>query len=83
MPTLLSTCQPAIPVEALEKKAHEIASTSAKGTLAAGNGVVLFTLFVFEELIEELAKNPAMNLAQLITLANSIASLNSSLQVDP
>ena len=69
-------------LEELERKARRVA-TSTKATIATGNSVVIFTMLVLEELLEQLALDPLTNLANILVVANSIANLNSSIQIDP
>ncbi|MBP2634448.1 MAG: hypothetical protein H6Q72_355 [Firmicutes bacterium] len=65
-------------VEELEKKAEKLAA-STHDTIVAGNSVVLFTMLVLEDILEELALNPIANLNNIQAIASSIATLNSSL----
>lgn len=66
-------------IEDLEKKAIKLASAT-KTTLAAGNSVILFTMLLLEEILEKLALDPITNLDSIITIANTLTSLNSSLR---
>ncbi|WP_094605205.1 hypothetical protein SPSIL_032770 [Sporomusa silvacetica DSM 10669] len=69
-------------LEELEKKARRLAN-STKTTIAAGNSVVIFTMLLLEEVLEQLALDPITNLASIIVVSNSIANLNTSVQIDP
>lgn len=69
-------------LEELEKKAGKLAS-STTDTIIAGNGVVIFTMLVLEEILERLALDPITNLNNILAIANQIAALNSSLRIDP
>ncbi len=69
-------------LEELEKKAGKLAS-STQDTIIAGNSVVIFTMLVLEEVLKQLALNPITNLNNILTVANSIATLNSSIRIDP
>ena len=73
---------PALNIEQLEKKARALAK-SPNITIAAGNAVVLFTLFVLKEILEQLLLDPITNLTSILALATIIANLNSSLNPDP
>jgi len=66
-------------IEELERKANK---TIEFPRLAAttGNAIALFTMLVLQEIVEEQAVNPIGNLANIILLSNSIASLNSSIK---
>jgi len=66
-------------IEELEKKANK---TIEFPRLAAttGNAIALFTMLVLQEILEQQAVNPIANLANIIQLSNSIASLNSSIK---
>lgn len=69
-------------IEELEKKARKLAC-STNMTIAAGNSVVLFTMLLLEEILEQLALDPITNLSSIITIANTISTLNSSIRIDP
>ena len=69
-------------VEELEKKAGRLAA-STHDTIVAGNSVVIFTMLVLEEVLEQLALDPITNLNSILAIANSVATLNSSIQFDP
>ncbi len=71
------------PAEELEKKARRIAGCSIRATVTTGNSVVLFTMLLLQEILEQLAEDPLANLNNIITIANSISGLNSSIQIDP
>lgn len=73
---------PTLNPEQLEKKARRLAK-SPNVTIAAGNAVVLFTLFVLEEILEQLLLDPITNLTNILALANIIANLNNSINLDP
>jgi|GEM_PF-1578987 len=45
-----------------------------------GNAIAVFTMSVSQEIIEQLACNPIANIANIIQLSSSIASLNSSIK---
>ena len=74
---ILESCQSKC-VEELEKRAEKLAA-STHDTIVAGNSVVLFTMLVLEEVLEQLAVNPIANLNNIQSVASSIATLNSSL----
>jgi hypothetical protein len=69
-------------VEELEKKARRLAN-STKTTIATGNSVVLFTMLLLQEILEQLSSNPIANLNSILAIANSIATLNNSITIDP
>lgn len=69
-------------VEELEKKSRKLANSN-RTTIAAGNSVVLFTMLLLEEILEQLALNPVTNLSSILAIANSIATLNKSIVIDP
>ncbi|TWH51600.1 hypothetical protein [Sporomusa sp. KB1] len=75
-------CCTVLCLEELEKKARRLAN-STKTTVAAGNSIVIFTMLILEEILEQLALDPITNLASIIVVANSIASLNNSVKIDP
>lgn len=79
--TIAPTCLSLNP-EQLEKKARRLAK-SPNVTIAAGNAVVLFTMFVLEEILEKLLLDPITNLTSILALADIIANLNSSINLDP
>ncbi|XEQ94586.1 hypothetical protein SCACP_34850 [Sporomusa carbonis] len=65
-----------------KKKARKLACQTGT-TIATGNSVVLFTMLLLQDILEQLAVDPITNLSNIITVANSIASLNSSIKIDP
>lgn len=69
-------------LEELEKQARRLGN-STRTTVAAGNSVVIFTMLLLEEVLEQLALNPITNLVSIIAVSNSIASLNNSVKIDP
>lgn len=69
-------------IEELENKARKI-GTSNRGTVCTGNSVVIFTMFLLQEILEQLAINPITNLTSIIAVAGIIASLNNSINIDP
>lgn len=69
-------------VEELKKKAGRLAACT-RDTVVAGNSVVLFTMLILEEVLEQLALNPIANLNNILAIASSIATLNSSIIIDP
>ncbi|SDE47312.1 hypothetical protein [Sporomusa acidovorans] len=69
-------------VEELEKKSRRLAN-STKTTITAGNSVVLFTMLLLEEILEQLSLNPVANLNSILAIASSIATLNNSITIDP
>ncbi|HML32776.1 hypothetical protein [Sporomusa sphaeroides] len=73
---------PELNPEQLEKKAKRLAK-SHNVTIAAGNAVVLFTMFVLEEILEQLLLDPITNLTSILALADIIANLNASINLDP
>lgn len=80
-PCNTTTCH-CINSEQLEKKARRLAK-SPNVTIAAGNAVVLFTLFALEEILEKLLQDPITNLTSILALADIIANLNASINIDP
>ncbi len=78
---VVNTCHNLNP-ECLEKKARKLASCN-KTTIATGNSVVLFSMLVLEEILEQLALDPITNLSNILSTANTIANLNTSIQIDP
>jgi hypothetical protein len=69
-------------IEELEKKSRRLACSTSM-TIAASNSVVLFTMLLLEEILERLALDPITNLSSIITIANTITSLNNSIRIDP
>lgn len=69
-------------IEELESKARKI-GTSNRGTVCAGNSIVIFAMFLLQEILEHLALNPITNLTSIIAVSGAIASLNSSINIDP
>lgn len=69
-------------VEELQKKARRLAA-SKNETIAAGNAVVVFTMLLLEEILERLASDPVTNLNHILEIADRIANLNNSIQIDP
>jgi hypothetical protein len=45
-----------------------------------GNAIALFTMLVLQEIIKQQTVNPIANLANIVALSNSIATLNSSIK---
>ena len=70
-------------LEELERKAKRLANCSTRATVAASNSIVIFTMLVLEEILEQLAQDPIANLSSILSVANSIADLGSSIQLDP
>ncbi|WP_371378067.1 hypothetical protein [Sporomusa aerivorans] len=70
-------------LEELERKAKRLTSCSTRATIVTGNSIVIFTMLVLQEILEQLAQDPIANLSSILSVANSIAALNSSIQVDP
>lgn len=66
-------------LEELEKKANKTIEFPELA-ITTGNAIALFTMFVLQETIEQLAVNPIANVANIIQLSNSIANLNSSIK---
>ena len=66
-------------LEELERKANK---TIIFPRLAAstGNAIALFTMFVLQEIIEQQATNPIVNLSNIIQISDAIASLNGSIK---
>lgn len=69
-------------VEELEKRAIKMAAFSLSA-VTAGNTVVVFTMLLLQEILEELARNPLANLSNITQIANSIGILNTSLKIVP
>lgn len=69
-------------VEELEKKARKLANCT-RTTINTGNSVVLFTMLLLEELLEQLSRDPLANLTNILAIAAVIANLNNSIKIDP
>ncbi|MBP2663726.1 MAG: hypothetical protein H6Q71_1674 [Firmicutes bacterium] len=69
-------------LEELERKARRIA-TSTNETISTGNSVVVFSMLLLEEILKQLALDPITNLTNILLVANNIANLNGSIQIDP
>lgn len=69
-------------LEELEKRAQRLAAFSISAA-TTGNTVVVFTMLVLQEIIEQLAANPLANVTTIAQLSNSIALLNTSIKVVP
>ena len=69
-------------LEELEKKAKKMAAFSVSAA-TAGNTIVVFTMLVLQEILEELMANPIDNLTSIVQISNSIGSLNSSINIVP
>ncbi|MBP2625995.1 MAG: hypothetical protein H6Q68_706 [Firmicutes bacterium] len=67
-------------LDELEKIANKTIEFPRLAT-TTGNAIALFTMLVLQEIIEQLAVNPIANLANIIQLSNSIASLNNSIKL--
>lgn len=65
--------------ECLEKKAEKLAAFS-NSAATTGNTVVVFTILILQEILEMEAVNPTANLANIITISNTIANLNASIK---
>lgn len=67
-------------LEELERKACKTIEFPRLAT-TSGNAIALFTMLVLQEIIEQQTVNPIDNLANIIALSNSIATLNSSIKI--
>ncbi|MEN6566312.1 MAG: hypothetical protein ABFC57_08410 [Veillonellales bacterium] len=69
--------------EELEERARKLAAFSVSAA-TNGNTIALFTMLVLQEILEQLAADPATNLTGIVAVSASIASLNNSIQlIDP
>ena len=68
--------------EDLERKAVKLGAFN-KTAITTGNTIAIFAMLVLQEILEQLALNPAANLSKIIMVTNSIANLNSRIIVDP
>jgi hypothetical protein len=69
-------------IEELEKRAVKMAAFSLSAA-TAGNTVVVFTMLLLQEILEELAQNPIVNLSSITQVSNSIGILNTSIKIVP
>lgn len=69
-------------IEELERKAVKLAAFSVSAA-TAGNTIVVFTMLVLQEILEELALNPIANLTSITQISSSISSLNNSIRIVP
>lgn len=67
-------------LEELERKACKTIEFP-RLAVTTGNAIALFTMLVLQEIIEQQTVSPISNLANIIALSNSIASLNSSIKL--
>lgn len=56
-------------------------SAFANSTTRNSNSIVLFTMFVLQDILETQAQNPQTNLTSILSIANSIAALSLSLRI--
>jgi len=66
-------------LEELEKVANQTIEFP-RLAITEGNSIALFTMLVLQEIIAQQTVSPTANLANIIALSNSIASLNSSIK---
>ena len=78
----LQNCCNICDIDDLERKARRLAGCSTKTAVAAGNSVVIFTMLLFQELLEQLAQDPITNLSNIILIADAIARLNNNIRTD-
>lgn len=70
-------------IEELEEKARKLAAFPIPA-ITAGNTIVVFAMLILHEILEQQALNPVTNFNNIISIANSIAGLNTSIRVvDP
>lgn len=66
--------------EKLAERALELSAFS-NSTTRYSNSVVLFTMFVLQEMLESQARQPETNMSNILAISNSIASLSLSLRI--
>jgi len=72
-----------LPVESarLFRKAEKLAAKNSMLVGVAGNAISLYTMFVLKEILAQQALNPISNIANIVSISNAIANLNSSLTI--
>jgi hypothetical protein len=58
----------------------EIMTSSPGGAIRAGNCIAIFAMFLLQDLLIAQTVNPITNFNRIIALAQTIASLNSSIK---
>lgn len=66
---------------ALFSQTQCLATKNTELAAAVGNGIVLYAMFVLQQILAQQALNPVADLANIVSLANAIAALNNSLSV--
>lgn len=64
----------------LAEKAMDL-SAFANSTTRFSNSIVLYTMFILQDILETLAKDPQANLTSILAVADSIAGLSLSLRI--
>lgn len=64
----------------LAEKAKDL-SAFANSTTRFSNSIVLYTMFVLQDLLETEVRQPQVNLDNILAIANAIAMLSTSLRI--
>lgn len=65
--------------ELLFERARKLAEANSMLVVTAGNAISLYAMFVLREILVQQATDPITNLSNIITLSDTISSLNSTL----
>lgn len=69
-----------VETEKLEEKARQLGAFNATA-ITTGNTIVIFSMLILQQILEQQSRNPINNLGNIITISNSIAMLNTSIKI--